>query len=294
MLAAALTPLLTGRDDAQPFRPGARWRSRWRAGVARGRPAAAGLAVLGLAVMTKGFPIVAVPPALAWLVAAGRRRRRCGRRRARGRGGGDRRGCGGHLPGRGLRRAALPDRPPGPDREHGRECALRPRRARPRPRGAVASNRSDGLEHPAGGAIGALLLALLCALVAVLTLLAARTPAEPARSSCPASPRWPASRCSARCSRPSSSCGGAARGPGVRLAHGHPGAGGGPGRGADPARVSAHDFDLRDRQPLVVALVCLRNGVLLGVLGLAVGALQPGGEKHLGDARGQPALATVD
>ena len=32
----------------------------------------------------------------------------------------------------------------------------------------VASNRSDGLEHPAAGAIGAPLLALLCALVAVL------------------------------------------------------------------------------------------------------------------------------
>src|SRR4029434_826262 len=34
----------------------------------------AGLAVLGLGAMTKAFPLVAVPVALTWLVARGRRR----------------------------------------------------------------------------------------------------------------------------------------------------------------------------------------------------------------------------
>ncbi|HEX2232648.1 MAG TPA: glycosyltransferase 87 family protein [Thermoleophilaceae bacterium] len=41
--------------------------------LAGGRPRA-GLAVLGLGAMTKGFPLLAAPPALAWLVANGERR----------------------------------------------------------------------------------------------------------------------------------------------------------------------------------------------------------------------------
>ncbi len=74
LLAAALTPLLCGamirtHFDLAPvaFLLGAllllcNGRPRW------------GLAVLGVAVMVKGFPIVAAPVAIAWLVAAGRRR----------------------------------------------------------------------------------------------------------------------------------------------------------------------------------------------------------------------------
>jgi hypothetical protein len=41
--------------------------------LSRGRPRL-GLAVLGLGAMTKGFPLLAAPPALAWLVAGGERR----------------------------------------------------------------------------------------------------------------------------------------------------------------------------------------------------------------------------
>ena len=55
-----------------------------------------------------------------------------------------------------------------------------------------------------------------------------------------------------------------------------------------------HYFELRDREPLVVALVCLRDGVLLGVLGLGLRALQAGREQHLLDARGRPAVAGLD
>ena len=56
----------------------------------------------------------------------------------------------------------------------------------------------------------------------------------------------------------------------------------------------AHYFELRDREPLVVALVCLRDGVLLAVLAPGVRALQAGGEQHLLDARGRPAVARLD
>jgi hypothetical protein len=45
-----------------------------RAPAARPRPPRAGFAVLGVAVMTKVFPIVIAPVAIAWLVARGRRR----------------------------------------------------------------------------------------------------------------------------------------------------------------------------------------------------------------------------
>jgi uncharacterized membrane protein len=74
MLAAALMPLLCGalvrtHFDLFPV-------ALLLAGLlllCRDRPRA-GLAVLGLGAMTKAFPLVAVPVALAWLVGRGRRR----------------------------------------------------------------------------------------------------------------------------------------------------------------------------------------------------------------------------
>ena len=85
MLAAALMPLLCGalvrtHFDLFPV-------AILLGGLlllCRDRPRA-GLAVLGLGAMTKLFPLVAVPVALAWLVARGRRREAvAGRARVRG------------------------------------------------------------------------------------------------------------------------------------------------------------------------------------------------------------------
>ena len=296
MLAAALTPLLTGAMVRTHFDlvPVVLVLGSL-ALLVDGRPRT-GMAVLGLAVMTKGFPIVAVPPALAWVVV------REGRSEA-------------------LRAAAVLGATvaviavaavavsPGGAWDALRFQTDRPVQIESTAASAlyaldglglghavhVASNRSDGLEHPAAGAIGALLLALLCALVAVLTLLAARRPAEPRALvlSCLTavagfavlgkvlSPQflvWLV---------PLGALAFAWRMDTLALAVALAVA-------LTQLEFPAHYFDLRDREPLVVALVCLRNGVLLGVLGLAVGALQAGGEKHLGDARGQPALATLD
>jgi hypothetical protein len=74
MLAASAAPLLTGAMIRTHFdlAPVALTLGALLLLCAR-RPRL-GLAVLGLGVMTKGFPLVAAPPALAWLIARGERR----------------------------------------------------------------------------------------------------------------------------------------------------------------------------------------------------------------------------
>ncbi len=294
MLVAAVTPLLTGAMVRTHFDLvpvvlvlGA------LALLVDGRPRT-GMAVLGLAVMTKGFPIVAVPPALAWVVV---REGRAEALRA------------GAVLGATVAAIALAAVAVSPG---GAWDALRFQTDRPVQIEStaasalyaldglglghavhVASNRSDGLEHPAAGAAGALLLGLLCALVAVLTMLARRAEPRALVLSCliavagfavlgkVLSPQflvWLVPLGALAFAWRMDTLGLA-----VVLAV-----------ALTQLEFPAHYFDLRDREPLVVALVCLRNGVLLGVLGLAVRALQAGGEEHLSDARGQPALAALD
>ena len=48
--------------------------------------------------------------------------------------------------------------------------------------------------------------------------------------------------------------------------------------------------ELVDREPLPIAIVCLRDATLLAVVALAVRALEPRGQEQLLDPRG-PALA---
>ncbi len=159
----------------------------------------------------------------------------------------------------------------------------------------VASHRSDGLEHPATDAVGALVLALLCALVAVLTLLAARRPAEPrtlvlaclvavagfATLGKILSPQFLVWLVPLGALAFGWRMNALALAVALAIA-------------LTQLEFPAHYFELRDREPLVVALVCLRDGVLLAVLALGVRALQAGGEQHLLDARGRPAVAGLD
>ncbi len=267
MLAAALTPLLTGamvrtHFDLVPVvlvlgalallvaRPAADGHGGARPGgddeglSDRGRPPGAGLG--------RGARGPCRGPS-----------RGCG---ARGNGGGDRRRGGGRVPRRGVGRPAIPDGSPGADREHGGERALRPRRPGPRPCGArgeqplgrPGASRRRGQPAPSCSHF-------CCALVAVLTMLAARRPAEPRALvlSCLTavagfavlgkvlSPQflvWLVPLGALAFAWRMDTLGLA-----VALAV-----------ALTQLEFPAHYFDLRDREPLVVALVCLRNGVLLG------------------------------
>ena len=169
MLAAALTPLLCGallrtHFDLFPV-------ALLLAGLlllCRGRPRA-GLAVLGLGAMTKLFPLVAVPVALAWLVARGRRREAWRGALA----------CAAAIAVvAGAAFAASPDGALDAVRYH----LDRPVQIESSPAlvllgldaaGAgeaksVSSHRSDGVVHPAGDAVTSLFMTALVALVALL------------------------------------------------------------------------------------------------------------------------------
>jgi Glycosyltransferase family 87 len=143
-----------------------------------GRPRL-GLAVLGLGAMTKGFPLLAAPPALAWLVAQGRRRDA--------------------VEGAAwlaavvlvLAAASLAVSPSGAadalsyqlDRPVQIESSPATLLLALDAMGAgvaesVSSHRSDGLVHPAGGLVSALLLAVLIAAIAGFTAYARNGPRE--------------------------------------------------------------------------------------------------------------------
>ena len=153
-----------------------------------GRPRV-GLAVLGAAAMTKGFPLLAAPPAIAWLVSRG-----------------DHRGA---LQGSAamaltmgaIAAAALALSPQGAldavtyhlDRPVQVESAPASVLIGLDALGAgselsVSSHRSDGLTHPADDPVSALFLVLMLVVVGLMTAFAARArgtgvqPAEPAAS----------------------------------------------------------------------------------------------------------------
>ena len=234
MLAVAATPLLCGallrtHFDLFPV-------ALLLAGLlllCRERPRA-GLAVLGVGAMTKVFPLVAVPVALAWLLARGRRRDAWQGALA----------CAAVMAV--ITGTALVTSPDGA-LDAVRYHLDRPVQVESSPAlvllgldaiGAgearsVSAFRSDGLLHPASDVVTSLFLTALVALVALLCALAAGEgrgvsrrgacdcaplasdahatrprPTRPSgRWSLPASPLVRVSPCSARCSRRSSSSG---------------------------------------------------------------------------------------
>jgi len=289
LVAAALMPLLCGallrtHFDLFPV-------ALVLAGLlllCRERPRA-GLAVLGLGAMTKLFPLVAVPVALAWLVGRGQRREAWQGALA----------CAAVMA---VVAGAAVAVSPGGALDAVRYHLDRPVQVESSPAlvllgldaaGAgearsVSSHRSDGLLHPAADAVAALFLA---AFVAVVALLCART-GESARdlvvaalAGCAAfallgkvlSPQFViwllplgalafAWRMHALAAA-------------VALA-----------AILTQVEFPAHYFDVVAREPLAVALVALRNLALAAVVALSVRELQPRRHEELLDRR-RPALA---
>jgi hypothetical protein len=160
---------------------------------------------------------------------------------------------------------------------------------------AVKSHRSDGLEHPAAGAVRALFLGLLCAVLACLALLAARRPGPRALAlaglaavlafvvlGSVLSPQfviWVAPLGAlALAWRMHALAGAIAAATVLTLAE-------------FPSRY----FDVVDGEPLAVAIVAARNAALLGALALALAALarepaataEPAGGSARSSARGR-------
>ena len=264
--------------------------------LARERPRA-GLAVLGLGAATKLFPLVAVPVALAWLVARGRGREAWQGALA----------CAaviGTVAGAAI--AISPDGALDAVRYH----LDRPVQVESSPAlvvlgldavGAgeaesVSSHRSDGLLHPAADAIASLFLTVLVAFVALLCALVARARSGPrelviaALAACAAfalfgkvlSPQFViwvlplgalafAWRMNALAAA-------------VALA-----------AVLTQIEFPAHYFDVVARDPAAIALVAARNLVLAAVVALAVRELLPRRrQQELLDARGAAVAVSVD
>jgi hypothetical protein len=177
MLAMAVSPLLTGAMLRTHFdlAPVALTLAALLLLVSN-RPRA-GLAVLGAAVMTKGFPIVVLPVAFAWLMAHGRRREAVGATAAFALV---------VVAVAGVAAAVSPSGAADAVTYH----LDRPAQVESAPamvllgldglgagRADVAhSYRSEGVKHPAAAAVVALFTALLIAAVALMTAGAARRP----------------------------------------------------------------------------------------------------------------------
>jgi hypothetical protein len=308
LLAGALAPLLLGalvrtHFDLFPV-------ALLLAGLlllVRDRPRA-GLAVLGLGALTKAFPLVAVPVALAWLVARGRRREAWQGALA----------CAAVVAVvAGAAVAATPDGAVDAVRYH----LDRPVQIESSPAlmllgldsaGAghatsVASHRSDGLLHPASEAVTALFGAAFVALVALLCAGAMRA-VDRAGGSVAGRARAPGAvgarelviACLAACT----ACAlfGKVLSPQFLIWVVPLGAFAFAWRlHALAAAVAlaavltqiefpAHYFDVVAREPLAIVLVAARNLALLAVLALSVRALQLRRQEQLLD-RGGPALA---
>jgi hypothetical protein len=177
MLAVAAAPLLTGAmvRTHLDLAPVALTMAALLL-LCAGRPRA-GMGILGLAVMTKGFPLVVAPVALAWLLGRGERRSAV-------------HGAAAFAVVVGLVGAAALTASPGGTRDAVRYQLDRPVQIESLPATAagaldglglgevhpVASHRSDGLEHPAAGALAALGSVAMAGVVALLATAAARAP----------------------------------------------------------------------------------------------------------------------
>jgi hypothetical protein len=293
MFAAALTPLLCGalvrtHFDLFPV-------ALLLGGLlllCRERPRA-GLAVLGLGAMTKLFPLVAVPVALAWLVARGRRREAWQGGLA----------CAAAIAVvAGAALAVSPDGAADAVRYH----LDRPVQVESSPAlvlygldalGAgeavnVSSHRSDGLLHDAAGAVSALFAGLLVGLVALLAMRTGRTPRELVLASLAATVAFAVL---GKVLSPQFVIWALPLGA-LALAWRRYALAAAVGLAAVLTQIEfpAHYFDVVGREPAALALVGLRNLVLLGVLVLALRELQPRGQEQLLDRRGAPLAVRLD
>jgi Glycosyltransferase family 87 len=249
----------------------------------------AGLAVLGLGAMTKLFPLVALPAALAWLVARGRRREAWQGALA----------CAGVIAVvAGAAVVASPDGALGAVRYHVDRpvqiesspamVLLRLDAAGAGDATSVSSHRSDGLEHPAADAVSTLFLAAFVALVALLYARTGESPRQlvvAALAGCAAfallgkvlSPQfviWVL---------PLGALAFAWRMRALAVAVAITAL-------LTQVEFPAHYFDVVAREPLAIGLVALRNLALAAVIALSVRELQPRRHEELLDGR-RPALA---
>jgi uncharacterized membrane protein len=252
----------------------------------------AGFAVLGLAVMTKVFPIVVVPVAIAWLLARGRRRDAWQGALA----------CGAVMAV--VAAGAVAASPQG-SFDAVRYHLDRPVQIESSPAlvalgldaiGAgeakgVSSFRSDGLLHPAADALTSIFLTALAALVALLSALAARRAGSGPRelviaslAACAAfallgkvlSPQfviWVLPLGALALSWRMHALAAAVAAAAVLT----------------QVEFPAHYFDVVAREPLAVGLVAARNVVLAAVVVLSIRQLQLGGQEQLLDRR-RPAV----
>jgi Glycosyltransferase family 87 len=291
LLAGAFAPLLCGallrtHFDLAPV--ALTLAALWLLCTARPR---AGMAVLGLGALTKLFPVVIAPVALAWLVARGRRREAWQA---------------------GLALVAVLAAVGGAAVAASPEGAFdalryhleRPVQVESTPALAllaldeaglgdavsVASHRSDGLVHQADGLVSGALLAVLAAVIALLAGYAARRPdprslvlaslaavtafAVLGKVLSPQFMIWILPLGALAFAWRLYALAGAVAAAAVLT----------------QLEFPARYFDLVAREPLPLALVALRNAVLLAALVLTVRVLQPRAQEQLLD-RGRPAVA---
>ena len=256
--------------------------------LCRERPRA-GLAVLGLGAMTKLFPLVAVPVALAWLVARGRRREAWQGALA----------CAATVAVVALAAvAASPDGAVDAVRYH----LDRPTQIESSPAlvvlgldavglgdaVSVSSHRSDGLLHDAAGAVSALFAGVFVGLVALLAARVGRTSRELVIASLAGAIAF---ALFGKVLSPQFVIWALPLGA-LAFAWGRHALAAAIAAAAILTQVEfpAHYFDVVAREPLALALVALRNAALLAALVLAVRELQPRRQEQLLD-RGRAPLA---
>jgi uncharacterized membrane protein len=293
MLGAALMPLLCGallrtHFDLFPV-------ALLLAGLlllCRDKPRA-GLAVLGLGAMTKLFPLIAVPVALAWLVRRGRRREAWQGALA----------CAAVIGTIGAAALALsPDGAADAVRYH----LDRPVQVESSPAlvllgldalgvgdaTSISSHRSDGLLHEADATVGALFAGMLVGLLSLLASRAGHTPRQLVVAGLAAavgfavvgkvlSPQFviwalPLGALALAWRRHALAAAVAAAAVLTQV------------------EFPAHYADVVAREPLAIALVAVRNVALFAVVVLAVRELHPRREEQLLDRRGVALAVRVD
>jgi Glycosyltransferase family 87 len=293
LLAAALMPLLCGAMVRTHFdlAPVALLLGALLLLVS-GRPRS-GMAVLGLAAMTKGFPLVAAPVALAWLATRVDRRAFMQSAAAL-------------LAALALPAAAAVAMSPSGAWEAVTYHVERPVQVESLPASAVLlldelgagdadsvkSHRSDGLEHPAGDALTIVCLALMLSLIVFVTARARGGPRDLVLASLTTvaafaalgkvlSPQYmlwlvPLGALAFAWRLHALAAATAAAAVLTQFEF--------------PARY----FDLVDREPFPVAVVALRNLVLIAVLVLALGALRSALHQQLLERGRPPARVALD
>ena len=293
LLAAALMPLLCGAMARTHFdlAPVALLLGALLL-LLSGRPRS-GMAMLGLAAMTKGFPLVAAPVALAWLTTRVDRRTLVQSAAAL-------------LAALALPTAAAVAMSPSGAWEAVTYHLERPVQVESLPASgvllldelgagdadSVKSHRSDGLEHPAGDALTIFCLAVMLGLIIVVTARAQGRPRDLVLASLTAvaafaalgkvlSPQfmvWLVSLGALAFAWRIHALAAATAAAAVLT----------------QVEFPARYFDLVDREPFPVAVIALRNLVLIAVLVLALRALRSTLDQQLLDRGRPPARVALD